>query len=1162
MVKHPALIAQGLSKRYRRPGNADWLALDGCSFSLTQGQSLGVVGVNGAGKSTLLGLLAGTLTPSTGAVISKGRVAALLELGAGFHPEFTGRENIKLSAALMGYRRSEIGRVCEETIAFAELGRWIDAPVKRYSSGMFARLAFASAVCGQPDVLIIDEALAVGDGAFARQSFERILALKATGCCLVLCSHALYQIETLCDDVLWLDCGQTKALGDAGTVLPRYEVFIDRKAAQCSMAATQGVPKQPMARDAQPTEPVAVIEPHRARITGVRLWRSPLAFAQGGLNAWFCDKEQRQITIDSGEGFGVSLFFRQDPTQPACVVAFTVSDAHGRCLSSVISQEAANGSVIELDDHGYGMASVFWQRLPLQPGNYYLGLVLGDEHGLREHESIAAAATIRIRASQAAPNGLVDLGFSAWLGTSTHCKTDRWGSARLTPTNPSGPDLLARGDGVQTPPRPWVLQACALSKHYGVGSLWQGSMKETKAGYEALQMCSFKLKRGQSLGLIGRNGAGKSTLLQLLAGTLAPSTGSVVCTGQIAALLELGAGFHPDFTGRENVALSVALLGLGRGQGSDLTEAIIEFAQIGAFIDEPVKTYSSGMFVRLTFAAAVCAQPDVLIIDEALAVGDGAFARKSFEHILALKALGCCLILCSHSMYQIEALCDEAMWLEQGRCVGHGPAKVICAAYEAWLREPEREPQMVSLREEPVLVLRHQAAACDLRLAVEVPRNVFTGQGKQAMRLSVCQGSLVIGEAPLTWPSAAVADNVDCLALYLHWPTVSLMKGRFELWLHAKDLVPNQGLSLGQLEVHQDGLTQGLFSIAHRWVPVIEALSELFSACFSHAPDAQWFRWKYASDPRFDGQSLWLFGPQGKLQAHYAGFARAMVHGAAQIPALQIGDVMVAPAARQALGRRNAFSQLTRSFFEHTLTDNQRYAYGFPNARHLRQGTLQGLYRASAGMYEASWVRKERLDVTRTQKELSDGSSGGEEIDACQSLAPGDGLRLFDDEHALLACKGLSDFDAFAKAVASSRQAASALRSLAYWRWRYPTARGYRWLVDVPEGAAILKPVDASGLNWELLDWLCLPEQAQAWMARCLAALEREHRDPLRPWVNLRCWCTQPLRNEFEALPPPLRPDRLLALDFEMATSTYPHSQHPGHGPLGFWMISGDTDFR
>jgi len=107
-----------------------------------------------------------------------------------------------------------------------------------------------------------------------------------------------------------------------------------------------------------------------------------------------------------------------------------------------------------------------------------------------------------------------------------------------------------------------------------------------------------------------------------------------------------------------------------------------------------------------------------------------------------------------------------------------------------------------------------------------------------------------------------------------------------------------------------------------------------------------------------------------------------------------------------------------------------------------------------------------------------------------------------------------------------------------------------------------LKPVDASGLNWELLDWLCLPEQAQAWMARCLAALEREHRDPLRPWVSLRCWCTQPLRNEFEALPPPLRPDRLLALDFEMATSTYPHSQHPGHGPLGFWMISGDTDFR
>ncbi|OPX56587.1 lipopolysaccharide transport system ATP-binding protein [Oceanospirillum multiglobuliferum] len=203
--------------------------------------------------------------------------------------------------------------------------------------------------------------------------------------------------------------------------------------------------------------------------------------------------------------------------------------------------------------------------------------------------------------------------------------------------------------------------------------------------FNALKPMSLSVGKGEVVGLIGRNGAGKSTLLQLICGTLPPSQGEVKIHGRIAALLELGSGFNPEFTGRENVFLNGAILGLSRQELEDRFEEIHQFSEIGDAIEQPVKTYSSGMFVRLAFAVAVCVDPDVLIIDEALSVGDGAFAKKSFDRIMRLKESGKTILFCSHNLYQIEAICNRALWLHKGEVIAQGSPAEVVHRYEGFL---------------------------------------------------------------------------------------------------------------------------------------------------------------------------------------------------------------------------------------------------------------------------------------------------------------------------------------------------------------------------------------------------------------------------------------------------------------------------------------------
>jgi ABC-type polysaccharide/polyol phosphate transport system ATPase subunit len=198
----------------------------------------------------------------------------------------------------------------------------------------------------------------------------------------------------------------------------------------------------------------------------------------------------------------------------------------------------------------------------------------------------------------------------------------------------------------------------------------------------ALKDISFELNRGEAVGIIGRNGSGKSTLLQIIAGTLQPTEGNVQVNGRVAALLELGSGFNPEFTGRENVHLSASVLGLTRAEIDARFNDITAFADIGDFIDQPVKTYSSGMMVRLAFAVNTCVDPDILIVDEALSVGDAPFQAKCFRRLRQLIDKGVSLLFVSHDIGTVRSICSRALWLKGGRVEMWGEAKEVAREYE------------------------------------------------------------------------------------------------------------------------------------------------------------------------------------------------------------------------------------------------------------------------------------------------------------------------------------------------------------------------------------------------------------------------------------------------------------------------------------------------
>jgi ABC-type polysaccharide/polyol phosphate transport system ATPase subunit len=205
--------------------------------------------------------------------------------------------------------------------------------------------------------------------------------------------------------------------------------------------------------------------------------------------------------------------------------------------------------------------------------------------------------------------------------------------------------------------------------------------REHKNAFYALRDVSFALDHSESVAILGPNGAGKSTLLSLVAGISFPNQGSVDVNGRVAALLELGSGFHPDLTGAENVFLNASLLGLSQRRTRDLFDTIVDFSGIEEFIDEPLRTYSSGMVMRLAFAVAVNVDPDILIIDEVMAVGDQNFQLKCRDKVMEFREAGKTMLCVSHSASTLGQLCDRAIWLDQGQLIMDGKLDEVAAAY-------------------------------------------------------------------------------------------------------------------------------------------------------------------------------------------------------------------------------------------------------------------------------------------------------------------------------------------------------------------------------------------------------------------------------------------------------------------------------------------------
>lgn len=241
-----------------------------------------------------------------------------------------------------------------------------------------------------------------------------------------------------------------------------------------------------------------------------------------------------------------------------------------------------------------------------------------------------------------------------------------------------------------------VVRAADVSKQYDMYRRPADRLIELLTGrpqhavFPALESVSFDVEEGETIGIIGQNGAGKSTLLKLLCGVTQPSSGTLETRGTIASILELGTGFHPEFSGRDNAALNAAILGLTPAEIRTRLPQILEFSELGTFIDRPVKTYSSGMYMRLAFSVAVNVDPDILIIDEALAVGDGHFQKKCVDKIRDFQEAGKTILFCSHALYYISSICRRTLWLDHGRVMRYGPSLDVVHDYETFLLERDR----------------------------------------------------------------------------------------------------------------------------------------------------------------------------------------------------------------------------------------------------------------------------------------------------------------------------------------------------------------------------------------------------------------------------------------------------------------------------------------
>lgn len=407
---------------HRQVDAGGYTALAPISFEVQRGQALGIVGLNGAGKSTLLQLAAGTLTPTQGEVHTNGRIAALLELGSGFNPEATGRENIYLYAATLGMSREQLDQRLDSIIAFSGLDEALDMPVKTYSSGMQVRLAFSVATSVEPDILIVDEALSVGDGVFAKRSFDRVMQLRERGTALLLCSHAMFHVDLFCERTMWLDKGRIRDFGSTAHVLPRYQEFLDSHhhgdvqtalstptvspapAAQATPSPEPAAPPSPFAQEVQSqtqqTQHAQMPSEQMAHAQAASMSEAPQApthsettFAAERRPA-IARLLKAHVRMDGVEGkelqgtslqstLEVEVHLQVSQEEPHPRVAMVLSSDSGKILGSSICDADAIAS-----DHPAGHASISFllPDIAINKGRYRIGIYLMSNDGRYVYE--------------------------------------------------------------------------------------------------------------------------------------------------------------------------------------------------------------------------------------------------------------------------------------------------------------------------------------------------------------------------------------------------------------------------------------------------------------------------------------------------------------------------------------------------------------------------------------------------------------------------------------------------------------------------------------------------------------------------------------------------------------------------------------------------------
>lgn len=386
---------------------------------------------------------------------------------------------------------------------------------------------------------------------------------------------------------------------------------------------------------------------------------------------------------------------------------------------------------------------------------------------------------------------------------------------------------------------PALVEVEGLAKRYPavgargdrIAALWQ-LLRGRSPGreIEVLSGIDLRIARGESMAVIGENGAGKSTLLKLITGTLTPSTGMVRRHGRIGALLELGAGFHPEHSGRDNVRMAAAIHGLaGAALAAKLPE-IEDFAGIGRYFDEPVKHYSSGMVVRLGFAVIAATRPDLLITDEVLAVGDERFQKKCIRWIDGYLADGGTLLLVSHSLYHVRKLCRQAIWLHEGRIAAQGEAQAVAQAYETWLEERDRDEGSAApvgrpeFHVERLELVGNHGAVLEAGASLVIEAGLRGPPGERPhllVGLVRADGTPVYGVSSEMDEVALAADPADPAAwrIRLHFPALALLPGRYRVRAHAMD---PEALRLfdtveRDFELRGPARELGLVRLPHHW---------------------------------------------------------------------------------------------------------------------------------------------------------------------------------------------------------------------------------------------------------------------------------------------------------------------------------------------------------